>query len=122
MSFAKPERDETESEPQGQEGYAPSEGPQSVGGPDTTPSELSASATSDFTKATEPASTTATEPSLFGDDVVVSTPQVDNAADFFSAMGTIRNATPEHVLVPHHSYGANSSVAATIGLPSSMSH
>lgn len=115
VSFAEPERDETESEPQGQEGYAPSEGPQSVGGLDATPSELSASATSDFTKATEPESTTATEPSLFGDDVVVGTPQVDNAADFFSSMGTIRNAIPERVLVPHHSYGADSSVAATIG-------
>lgn len=115
VSFAEPERDETESEPQGQEGYAPSEGPQSVGGLEATPSELSASATSDFTKATEPESTTATEPSLFGDDVVVGTPQVDNAADFFSSMGTIRNAIPERVLVPHHSYAADSSVAATVG-------
>jgi len=54
MPFAEPERDETESEPQGQEGYTTSEGPQSVGGLDATPSELSASAASDFTKATEP--------------------------------------------------------------------
>ena len=115
VSFAEPERDETESDPQGQEGYATSDGPQSVGGLEATPSELSASATSDFTKATEPESTTATEPSLFGDDVVVGTPQVDNATDFFSSMGTIRNAIPERVLVPHHNYAADSSVAATIG-------
>ena len=37
-------------------------------GLEATPSELSASITSDFTEATEPESTTATEPGLFGDD------------------------------------------------------
>ncbi|KAF8318711.1 hypothetical protein DL93DRAFT_2164889 [Clavulina sp. PMI_390] len=115
VSFAEPERvDDEDDEVTGQEGYAGSEGPASVG-LEATPSEISIGATSDFTKATEPESVTATEPSLFGDEPVVGTPQVENAADFFTTMGTIRNAVPERVLIPHHNPAVDSSVAATIG-------
>jgi protein transport protein SEC31 len=117
VSFAEPEREEEgANEPLSEptEGYAGSERPQSTG-----PSEVSLSATSDLTKAAEIESST-TEPSLFGDEPV-GTPQVDAAANFFSSMGTIRNALPGHVMVPHHSYAADSSAAATIGSrPSSV--
>src|SRR5258708_5494006 len=114
VSFAEPEKEVQGGEPESEDTEAGSEGPHSTGAPEATPSEVSGSAMSDFTKATEPEST-ATEPSLFGDDVVVGTPQTEAAADFFSSMGTIRNAVPERVLVPHHNYAADSSVAATIG-------
>ncbi|KAG8893057.1 protein transport protein S31, partial [Tulasnella sp. 408] len=115
VSFAEPER---EPEPLSE----PTEGPPadadttiSGSGPiEATPSEVSASATSDATKAQE-ADSTATEPSLFGDDVNIGTPQGDANADFFATIGTVRSALPGHVLVPHHSYAADSSVAATIG-------
>ncbi|KAF8324282.1 uncharacterized protein EI90DRAFT_3000716 [Cantharellus anzutake] len=114
VSFAEPEKEVQNGERESEDTEAGSEGRHSSGAPEATPSEVSGSAMSDFTKATEPEST-ATEPSLFGDDVAVGTPQTEAAADFFSSMGTIRNAVPERVLVPHHSYAADSSVAATIG-------
>ncbi len=80
-----------------------------------TPSEQSTSVTSDTTGSTKPADgeSTTTVPSLFDDDI--GTPQLDAEADFFSSMGTIRNALPEHNLIPHQNYAHDSSVAATIG-------
>ncbi|KAG8998634.1 protein transport protein S31, partial [Tulasnella sp. 427] len=115
VSFAEPER---EPEPLSE----PTEGPPTdadttlsgAGPTEATPSEVSASATSDVTKPQETEST-ATEPSLFGDDLNIGTPQGDANADFFATIGTVRSALPGHVLVPHHSYAADSSVAATIG-------
>ncbi|KDQ10528.1 hypothetical protein BOTBODRAFT_36224 [Botryobasidium botryosum FD-172 SS1] len=80
---------------------------------EATPSEFSMSATSDMTKGAD-ADTAATEPSLFGDDLNVGTPQTDAAADFFSSMGTVRNPRLENI-IPHHNYLPDSSVAATIG-------
>ncbi|KAL5498571.1 SEC31 [Sanghuangporus vaninii] len=81
-----------------------------------TPSEKSTSVASDHatdaTGAIDGESTT-TAPSLFGDDI--GTPQMDAEADFFSTMGTIRNAVPDHVQIPHTNYAHDSSVAATIG-------
>ncbi|KAG6331883.1 hypothetical protein ID866_7205 [Astraeus odoratus] len=67
-------------------------------------------------------STTTSATSLFGDDPV-GTPHVDNGADFFSTM-----AAPHHgdsqdgpLSIPRTHYGADSSVAATIGSgPSSV--
>ncbi|KAG8881687.1 protein transport protein S31 [Tulasnella sp. 331] len=109
VSFAEPEREETP-EPLSE----PAEGPSTDGNMEATPSEMSAGATSDATKGRDLEST-ATEPSLFGDDIAVGTPQGDANADFFTSMGAVRSALPGHVLVPHHSYAADSSVAATIG-------
>ena len=112
VSFVEPEKD-TEPTPDGSESP---ELPQSAGpvASETTPSEFSMSATSDGTKAADIESTT-TEPSLFGDDVVIGTPQTDAGADFFSSVGTIRGPLPGHVLVPHTNYAHDSSVAATVG-------
>lgn len=119
VSFAEPER---EPEPLSE----PTEGPPTDTDPaasnhvESTPSEVSASATSDVTNRPETEST-ATEPSLFADDVAIGTPQGDANADFFAAMGNAPTALPGHVLVPHTNYAADSSVAATIGSrPSSV--
>jgi protein transport protein SEC31 len=88
---------------------------------EATPSEFST--TSDATKKTE-AETEATEQSLFGepdDGAIVAvdagTPAATAAAaaDFFSSMGTLRSALPDHVTIPHQGYAKDSSVAATIG-------
>ncbi|KZV82092.1 WD40 repeat-like protein [Exidia glandulosa HHB12029] len=71
----------------------------------TTPSEQS-----DATKAAT--ESTATELSLFGDEVAN---EQDANADFFSSMGGLRNAIPDHVRIPHYSLTGDSSAAATIG-------
>ncbi|KAG8985457.1 protein transport protein S31 [Tulasnella sp. JGI-2019a] len=114
VSFAEPEREETP-EPLSEPAEGPAtDGPATDGNIEATPSEMSAGATSDVTKGPD-VDSTATEPSLFGDDIAIGTPQGDANADFFASIGTVRSALPEHVLVPHHSYPADSSVAATIG-------
>lgn len=58
-----------------------------------------------------------TEPSLFDEDNRAGTPQVDGGAgaNFFSSIGQLRNALPDHMQVPHQAYAKDSSVAATIG-------
>ena len=87
-----------------------------------TPSEVSAGI-SEPTSATRLADgeSTTTAPSLFGDDNAVGTPQIDAAADFFSTMGIGSHNDGEPILVPHHNYGLDSSVAATMGSgPSSV--
>ncbi|TFY75915.1 hypothetical protein EWM64_g8098, partial [Hericium alpestre] len=90
---------------------------------ENTPSEVSASNASDTTNITPLADgeSTTTAPSLFGDDNVGGTPQMDAAADFFSTMGISQSATADEPVVPHTNYGLDSSVAATIGSgPSSV--
>ena len=79
-----------------------------------TPSEQSASATSDITDVTKPADgeSTTTAPSLFDDDI--GTPHTQEA-DFFSTIGTLRGAIPDHVQISHQNYVQDSSVAATFG-------
>ena len=79
-----------------------------------TPSEQSASATSDVTDITKPADekSTMTVPSLFDDDI--GTPHTQEV-DFFSTIGTLRSAVPDHVQIPHQGYAQDSSVAATFG-------
>ncbi|KAH7925064.1 hypothetical protein BV22DRAFT_1089788 [Leucogyrophana mollusca] len=116
VSFAEPER---VASPVGSEGER--EDRLSATGVEKTPSEVSASATSDATGGTQLADgeSTTTAPSLFGDNDVIGTPQMDAAADFFSTMGIA--SSEQDVLVPHHNYGLDSSVAATIGSgPSSI--
>ena len=78
-----------------------------------TPSEQSASATSDVTDVTKPADgeSTTTAPSLFDD---IGTPCIQEV-DFSSTIGTLRSAAPDHVQTPHQSYVQDSSVAATFG-------
>ncbi|KAF9460284.1 hypothetical protein BDZ94DRAFT_1223438 [Collybia nuda] len=99
VSFAEPERQETS--------YESSDGERD----EKTPSEVSASVTSDATSGNQESTTTV--PSLFGDDGP-GTPQLDPGADFFSAIS-------QENLVPHTNYGIDSSVAATIGSgPSSV--
>jgi protein transport protein SEC31 len=86
-----------------------------------TPSEVSAgvSETTSAARLADGESTT-TAPSLFGDDI--GTPQIDAAADFFSTMGmSSQDDGGQQVIVPHHNYGLDSSVAATVGSgPSSV--
>ncbi|KAG1730307.1 hypothetical protein EDB19DRAFT_1740751 [Suillus lakei] len=104
VSFAEPEAQ-----------YDGSEEDLSTMGAEKTPSEVSASVASDAVQVTDGESTT-TAPSLFGDEGALGTPQMDAGADFFSTIG----AGPE-LEVPHHNYGLDSSVAATIGSgPSSV--
>ena len=109
VSFAEPEREEDEDEP-----AAISE--------EQTPSEVSASVTSDTASAVPPTDgeSATTAPSLFGDDIP-GTPQVD-AHDFFNTVGVAQDDGESHpVHVPHTNYGLDSSVAATIGSgPSSV--
>ncbi|KAF8156599.1 hypothetical protein B0H34DRAFT_467700 [Crassisporium funariophilum] len=85
-----------------------------------TPSEISASVTSDTASAIPPADddSATTAPSLFGDDIP-GTPQHD---DFFNSVGVTQEDGESHsVHVPHTNYGLDSSVAATIGSgPSSV--
>jgi protein transport protein SEC31 len=103
VSFAEPEAQQDDSEED-----------LSTTGAEKTPSEVSGSA-SDAVQVADGESTT-TAPSLFGDEGTFGVPQMDVGADFFS---TIRTA-PE-LEVPHHNYGIDSSVAATIGSgPSSV--
>ncbi|KAF7964892.1 hypothetical protein HWV62_1789 [Athelia sp. TMB] len=112
VSFAEPAASE------GSEGEAEDDE-----GAEKTPSEVSAdiSETPSGTRLGDAESAT-TAPSLFGDNDPVGTPQIDAAADFFSTMGIgSQNDGGEQILVPHHSYGLDSSVAATIGSgPSSV--
>ena len=88
-----------------------------------TPSEISVgvSETTSAARLADGESTT-TAPSLFGDDNGIGAPQTDAAADFFSTMGiSSQNDGGQQVLVPHHNYGLDSSVAATVGSgPSSV--
>ena len=112
VSFAEPEREESDPEEDESVPAAVSE--------ERTPSEISAGVTSDTASAvvqTDGESTT-TAPSLFGDDIP-GTPQVD---DFFSTVGVAQDDGESHpVHVPHTNYGLDSSVAATIGSgPSSI--
>jgi protein transport protein SEC31 len=109
VSFLVPERESSES---------------SDTQPEPSPSEVSASATSDLTSLTKAADveSSATEPSLFGDDNLMGTPQTEAAADFFSSLGTITSMLPSRVLIPHvNPPMGDSSVAATQGSwPSSV--
>ncbi|EGO03497.1 hypothetical protein SERLA73DRAFT_165175 [Serpula lacrymans var. lacrymans S7.3] len=115
VSFAEPER---EASPEGSDHEDP------LNGTEKTPSELSASAASDGTSGTQLADgeSTTTAPSLFGDDNAIGTPQMDGDADFFSTMGIpSQTGNEQEVVVPHHNYGLDSSVAATVGSgPSSV--
>ncbi|KAI0784083.1 hypothetical protein C8Q75DRAFT_781234 [Abortiporus biennis] len=91
---------------------------------ETTPSEVSGSATSDTTSTTRlaDAESTTTVPSLFGDENINinGTPQTDAAADFFGSIAMTRSEEDE-MRVPHTNYPLDSSVAATIGSrPSSV--
>ncbi|KZV73883.1 hypothetical protein PENSPDRAFT_749733 [Peniophora sp. CONT] len=92
--------------------------------PELTPSEVSASATSDAAGVPADGESTTTAPSLFGDDVGagVGTPQLGGAdADFFSTIGLAPPGGDTAPNVPHTNYGLDSSVAATIGSgPSSV--
>lgn len=104
VSFAEPETQHDDDEEE-----------LSTMGAERTPSEVSASIASDAVQVADGESTT-TAPSLFGDEGALGTPQMDAGADFFSTIGT----APE-LEVPHHNYGVDSSVAATIGSgPSSV--
>ncbi|TFY55456.1 hypothetical protein EVG20_g9311, partial [Dentipellis fragilis] len=114
VSFAEPERTPSET---GAEDALDSAGNVI----ENTPSEVSGSAASDTTNLTPLADgeSTTTAPSLFGDDNVAGTPQMDAAADFFSTMGISQSGAEQ--VVPHTNYGLDSSVAATIGSgPSSV--
>ena len=109
VSFAEPEREDEEDEPAGVS-------------EEQTPSEVSASVTSDTASGVPPTDgeSATTAPSLFGDDIP-GTPQVD-AHDFFNTVGVAQDDGESHpVHVPHTNYGLDSSVAATIGSgPSSV--
>lgn len=114
VSFAEPEASAGSEEETEEEASGDAEG---------APSEVSAGA-SEATSGTRLADgeSTTTAPSLFGDDNAVGTPQTDAAADFFSTMNIGSQIDGgQQVLVPHHNYGIDSSVAATIGSgPSSV--
>ena len=88
-----------------------------------TPSEISASVTSDAASGLRADSeSTTTVPSLFSDDVGPGTPQLDTGADFFNTIGISQEDTiSPNIHVPHTNYRLDSSVAATIGSgPSSV--
>ncbi|KAF9443094.1 hypothetical protein P691DRAFT_809519 [Macrolepiota fuliginosa MF-IS2] len=109
VSFAEPERQEV------------SDDDEAAG--DKTPSEISASVTSDAASGLRAdGESTTTVPSLFGDDDGPGTPQNDTGADFFNTVGVAQADGESHpVHVPHMNYGLDSSVAATIGSgPSSV--
>ena len=55
--------------------------------------------------------------SLFGDDVTGTPAAGDASADFFSSLGPIHSAIPDHLRVPHVDPPAESSTAATQGSP-----
>ncbi|KAJ4467081.1 hypothetical protein J3R30DRAFT_3718374 [Lentinula aciculospora] len=116
VSFAEPERETTPIE---NIGTLDVEEPDSADY-EKTPSEVSASGASDATSATRQAETesTTTAPSLFGDDNGPA-----DGGDFFSNIGVgDGNGFTQRIAVPHHNYGADSSVAATVGSrPSSVS-
>lgn len=108
VSFAEPERQEVSDE---------------EGAGDKTPSEISASVTSDAASGLRAdGESTTTVPSLFGDEDGPGTPQINTGADFFNTVGVAQADGGSHpVHVPHTNYGLDSSVAATIGSgPSSV--
>ncbi|XP_006463619.1 hypothetical protein AGABI2DRAFT_225478 [Agaricus bisporus var. bisporus H97] len=106
VSFAEPERQEVSDD-------------EAAG--DKTPSEISASVTSDAASGLRAdGESTTTVPSLFGDDDAAGTPQLDTGADFFNTV-EIAQSGGNTIHVPHTNYGLDSSVAATIGSgPSSV--
>jgi len=55
--------------------------------------------------------------SLFGDDITGTPAAGDASADFFSSLGPIPSAIPDHLRVPHFDPSAESSAAATQGSP-----
>lgn len=88
-----------------------------------TPSEISASVTSDAASGLRAdGESTTTVPSLFSDDAGPGTPQLDTGADFFNTIGVSQaDSISPNIFVPHTNYGLDSSVAATIGSgPSSV--
>jgi protein transport protein SEC31 len=117
VSFAEPEREELQSYSE-DDGSAPA-----AVSEEKTPSEVSASVTSDTASAVLPTDgeSATTAPSLFGDDIL-GTPQVHAGHDFFNTVGVAQDDGESHpVHVPHTNYGLDSSVAATIGSgPSSV--
>ena len=109
VSFAEPER------------QADGDGDDGVG--EKTPSEISASVTSDAPSGLRAdGESTTTVPSLFGDDTGPGTPQLDTGADFFNTVGVSQpDSVSPNIHVPHTNYGLDSSVAATVGSgPSSV--
>ncbi|KAG9101103.1 protein transport protein S31 [Ceratobasidium sp. UAMH 11750] len=103
-------------EPEGAEGGEEEDSEAGTDVPGATPSEVSA-----FSSDAKPvdAASTATVPSLFGDEPVGGAAAGPAAGDFFNTLasgdhdtGTIR---PHAGLVPHLSYTGESSAAATIG-------
>ncbi|KAF5344633.1 hypothetical protein D9756_011231 [Leucocoprinus leucothites] len=110
VSFAEPERQED------------SDSDEETG--EKTPSEVSASVTSDAASGLRAdGESTTTVPSLFGEEEGPGTPQLDAGADFFNTVGVAQADGASHnVHVPHTNYGLDSSVAATMGSgPSSVS-
>ncbi|TFK38647.1 hypothetical protein BDQ12DRAFT_683110 [Crucibulum laeve] len=116
VSFAEPEREKTPVEEE-----APAVEEEETTGEDAenTPSELSASVTSDSTTTTRlgDSESTTTVPSLFADD--------GEGHDFFDQVGVVtqeqEDGEAHTVRIPHTNYGLDSSVAATIGSgPSSV--
>ncbi|KAK7038871.1 protein transport protein S31 [Paramarasmius palmivorus] len=108
--------DDTEATPEADNAYL-----------EKTPSEVSLGGASDATSAATRLAETesnTTVPSLFGDDGIPG--QIDAQDDFFSTISNVStigggDGETQRVLVPHHSYGLDSSVAATIGSrPSSV--
>ena len=85
---------------------------------------MSGSATSDATSAARLADSESTMTvSLFGDDNPIGMPQADAATNFSSTIdiGGTGGDDSQQVLIPHHNYGLDSSVAAMIGSgPSSV--
>ncbi|KAG7098021.1 hypothetical protein E1B28_005326 [Marasmius oreades] len=123
VSFAEPEKEVGDS-PVAEEGEEEMDDAEATPEADTlslekTPSEASAGATSDATSAANRLADTesnTTVPSLFGDDNPPG--QLDAHDDFFNTISSSADTTigsAGRVLVPHHNYGLDSSVAATIG-------
>lgn len=67
--------------------------------------------------ATPEAVSTTESSSLFGDEVTGTPAAGDASADFFSSLGSIPSAIPDHLRVPHFDPSIESSVAATQGSP-----
>jgi len=112
VSFAEPERQVDEDEDEDDDGVG-----------EKTPSEISASVTSDAASGLRAdGESTTTVPSLFSDDAGPGTPQLDTGADFFNTIGVSQaDIVSPNIHVPHTNYGLDSSVAATIGSgPSSV--
>ena len=111
VSFAEPERETLQSDPEEDESAPP------AASEEKTPSEVSVSVTSDTASAVLPTDgeSATTGPSLFGDDIP-GTPQVDAGHDFFNTVGVAQQDGESHPIhVPHTNYGLDSSVAATTG-------